>query len=89
MADEKTKDSPSPEAPVKDQKTGEVLEQWGEAPATMKKAIRLNVALYIEGEDAPAHNFADTATQAVRDMIAAGSAKHPELKVTIKKISEK
>lgn len=89
MADEKTKDNPPPEATAKDQTTGETLEQWGEAPATMKKAIQLQVALYIEGEDAPAHNFADTATQAVRDILTAGSAKHPELKITIKKISEK
>lgn len=58
-------------------------------PATMRKAIRLQVSLWIEGEDAPAHNFAESTTQAVRDIISEGSAKHPELKVTIKKIAER
>ena len=89
MADEKAENKPASGATAKEQTTGETLEQWGDAPATIKKAIRLNVALYLEGEDAPSHNFADAATQAVRDIIAAGSAKHPELKITIKKISEK
>jgi hypothetical protein len=55
-------------------------------PATMRKAIRLRVTLWIEGEDAPAHNFAESTTQAVRDIISEGSSKHPELKVTIKNI---
>ncbi|HVG19454.1 MAG TPA: hypothetical protein VNI02_10395 [Blastocatellia bacterium] len=58
-------------------------------PATMRKAIRLQVTLWIEGEDAPAHNFAESTTQAVRDIISEGSSKHPELKVTIKKIAER
>lgn len=57
-------------------------------PATMRKAIRLEVSLWIEGEDAPAHNFAESTIQAVRDIISEGSAKHPELKVTIKNIVE-
>jgi hypothetical protein len=58
-------------------------------PATMRKAIRLQVSLWIEGEDAPAHNFAESTTEAVRDIISEGSSKHPELKVTIKKIVER
>jgi hypothetical protein len=60
-----------------------------DTPATMRKAIRLQVTLWVEGEDAPAHNFAESTTQAVRDIISAGSSKHPELKVTVKKIAER
>jgi hypothetical protein len=58
-------------------------------PATMRKAIRLQVNLWIEGEDAPAHNFAESTIQAVRDIISAGSFTHPELKVTVKRIVER
>ncbi len=38
----------------------------------MRKAISLKVSLWIEGEDEPAHNFAESTKQAVRDIIAAG-----------------
>ena len=54
----------------------------------MRKAIQLKVILWIEGEDEPAHDFAESTTQAVKEIIEAGSAKHPELKITVKKISE-
>ncbi|HEX7973109.1 MAG TPA: hypothetical protein VF498_01765 [Anaerolineales bacterium] len=54
----------------------------------MKKAIRLRISLWIEGEDAPAHNFMESTTQAVHEIIAAGSVRHPELQVTVKKIME-
>ena len=60
-----------------------------EEPVTkMRKAIRLRMTLWIEGEDEPAHNFAESTIQAVKEVIEAGSTKHPELKFTIKKISE-
>jgi hypothetical protein len=88
MSEDKPDSKPADEQP-KDQKTGETLEQWGDAPATMKKAIQLKVALWIEGEDAPAHDFGKSTIKAVEEVIAAGSEKHPELKITIKKISEK
>jgi hypothetical protein len=55
----------------------------------MKKAISLDVRLYIEGEDEPAHDFAQSTTQAVRDIIEAGSAKHPDLAIKIRSIREK
>ena len=55
----------------------------------MRKAISLKVSLWIEGEDEPAHNFAESTKQAVRDIIAAGSSSHPELKVKIKSIGER
>ena len=55
----------------------------------MRKAISLQVKLWIEGEDEPAHNFAEGAKKAVQEIIAAGSSSHPELKVTIKSIGER
>jgi len=84
-ADKKQAATPTPTV----QRNGETLEVWGDAPEKMRKAIQLHVTLYIEGEDAPAHNFAKSTMEAVRDIITAGIAKHPELKVTIKKIAEK
>ena len=97
MADEKAE--PSADKPAGDDKkdastptvqhNGETLEVWGDAPEKMRKGVELRVTLYIEGEDAPAHDFSKSSAEAVRDIITAGSAKHPELKVTIKKIAEK
>jgi hypothetical protein len=55
----------------------------------MRKAISLKVNLWIEGEDEPAHNFAESTKQALREIIEAGSSKHPELKVTIKNFGER
>ncbi len=54
----------------------------------MRKAIQLKVTLRIEGEDEPAHNFAESTMQAVRDIIAAGQWRHPRLTVAIKDIVE-
>ncbi len=55
----------------------------------MRKAIRLKVILWIEGEDDPAHDFAKSTTQAVHDVIGAGIQKlHPPLQIAIKAISE-
>ena len=54
----------------------------------MRKAIRLQVDLWIEAEDEPAHNFAESTKQAVDDIIAAGSSTHPELSVEIKSLVE-
>ncbi|MFL6213664.1 MAG: hypothetical protein ACJ74J_07175 [Blastocatellia bacterium] len=94
MADEKAeqqsddkKDASMPTPTV--QHNGETLEAWGDAPEKMRKGIQLHVTLYIEGDDAPAHDFSKSAAEAVHDIITAGSAKHPEMTVTIKKIAEK
>lgn len=54
----------------------------------MRKAINITVKLYVEADDEPAHDFAASSIKAVRAMLAAGQAKHPELKVTVKKVSE-
>jgi hypothetical protein len=55
----------------------------------MKKAIRLDVRLWIQGEDEPAHDFAQSTTEAVREIIEAGRAKYPSLAITIRSIQEK
>ena len=55
----------------------------------MHKAIALRVDLWIEGEDEPAHNFAESTKRAVSDIIAAGISQHPELFVTIQNVGER
>jgi hypothetical protein len=54
----------------------------------MHKGIRLTVKLWVEGEDEPAHNFAESTIKAVQEMLAAGKSVHPDLKFTIRKIEE-
>ncbi|MGB8648374.1 MAG: hypothetical protein WCF84_24270 [Anaerolineae bacterium] len=54
----------------------------------MRKAIRLQVTLWIEGDDEPAHNFFEATKQAVNDIISLGKLRHPGLKVTVKNIVE-
>ena len=54
----------------------------------MKKAVRLRVTLYVRGEDEPAHDFARSSARAVREIIAAGARRHPELRVTVRRIVE-
>jgi hypothetical protein len=56
---------------------------------TMKKAISITVTLWIEGEDEPAHDFAKSTSDAVRDMIQTAAGKYPGLAVTIRSIKEK
>jgi hypothetical protein len=55
----------------------------------MRKAISLDVRLWIEGDDEPAHDFAGSTIDAVRDIIAAGAQRHPELAVSVRSIREK
>jgi hypothetical protein len=54
----------------------------------MRKSVRLKVSLVVEGEDEPAHDFASSSADAVRDIIAAGRWRHPSLKVTVKGVKE-
>jgi len=54
----------------------------------MKKAINIDVRLYIEAEDEPAHDFAASTIATVKEVIAAGAARHPELTITVKKVRE-
>ena len=55
----------------------------------MRKAITIDVRLWIEGEDEPADDFAQSTTQAVRDIVEAGAAKYPGLSIKIRSIKEK
>jgi hypothetical protein len=55
----------------------------------MRKAISIDVRLWIEGEDEPAHDFAQSTTQAVRDIIDTGAAQYPGLSIKIRSIKEK
>ena len=54
----------------------------------MRKAIKLTATLWVEGEDEPAHDFAASTMRAVREIIAAGRARHPELTLTVKHLVE-
>ena len=54
----------------------------------MRKSVRLKVSLVVEGDDEPAHDFASSSADAVRDIVAAGRWRHPSLKVTVKDIKE-
>ncbi|HEU4642968.1 MAG TPA: hypothetical protein VFS44_10985 [Gemmatimonadaceae bacterium] len=54
----------------------------------MRKAIRLQVTVWVEGEDEPAHDFFASTSKAVRDVVAAGAKAHPELRFTVKRVRE-
>ncbi len=54
----------------------------------MKKAIRLRVIFWIEGEAEPAHDFSESTIKAIGDLVAAGQSSHPELKFSIQSITE-
>jgi hypothetical protein len=54
----------------------------------MKKAIQLKVTIWIEAEDEPAHDFAASTIEAVREVLSTGAKSHPELQMTIKDIVE-
>lgn len=54
----------------------------------MRKSIILKVKLKVEGDAAPPDDFEQIAMQAVRDILAAGSASQPQLKVTLKESRE-
>lgn len=54
----------------------------------MRKAIQIEVRLWIEGDDDPAHDWSASTTAAVREIIEKGATSHPELTVTIKRVRE-
>lgn len=55
----------------------------------MRKAIRLEVVLWIEGEDEPGHDWTKVTTKAVREIIAAGAKTHPALAVKVRSVRER
>ncbi len=54
----------------------------------MRKSIILKVKIKVEGDAAPPDDFEQIAMQAVKDILAAGSASRPLLKVTLKQSGE-
>jgi hypothetical protein len=54
----------------------------------MRKAILLEVRLWIEGDEEAAADFGERATRAVREIVAAGAEQHPELKVRVRSVRE-
>ncbi len=54
----------------------------------MHKGIRIAVKLWIEGEDEPAHDFAESTINAVKEMLKTGQTLHPELQVKVKSVEE-
>ena len=54
----------------------------------MRKSISLTLKLEVAGDDEPAHDFASSSIEAVRDILGAGRWRHPSLKVTVKEIKE-
>ena len=55
----------------------------------MRKAIRIEVRLWVEGEDEAAADFAARTTQAVREIIEAGAERFPELSVRVQRVRER
>ena len=56
----------------------------------MRKAIELEVRLWIEGEDDPEHDWARSTAKAVREIISAGAkSTRPELVVKVRAIRER
>lgn len=54
----------------------------------MKKAIRLQVTLWVRGEDEPAHDFAAAAIAAAHQIIGNGAGARPDLSFTVERIVE-
>jgi hypothetical protein len=54
----------------------------------MHKSIDLKLKLHVEGDEEPATDFQQAATQVVKDMLAAGRLRHPTYKVTVKDAKE-
>jgi hypothetical protein len=54
----------------------------------MHKGILLRADIWIQGEDEPAHNYAEAAMQLVKDLLAASHANHPDWKVMLTELTE-
>ena len=54
----------------------------------MRKSIDLKLKLHVEADADPAADFEQAATEAVKDMLAAGRLRHPTYKVTVTQIAE-
>ena len=54
----------------------------------MRKAITLDIRVSIEGEDDPAHDFAQSTTQAVREILESAAVKYSGLSIKVRSIKE-
>jgi hypothetical protein len=54
----------------------------------MRKGVLLNVTLWVEGEDEPSADFAERAARAARQIVRAGAAARPELRVRVRRVEE-
>ena len=54
----------------------------------MRKAIMLEVRLWVEGEDEAPADFAARTKRAVREIVEAGAERHPELAVRVRSVRE-
>lgn len=54
----------------------------------MRKAILLEVKLWVEGDDEATADFAERTRGVVRDLVAAGAERFPELKVRVRSVRE-
>ena len=55
----------------------------------MRKAVMLDLRLWVEGDAEPADDFAAAAAAAVRDILTAGADAHPELTVKVRAVKER
>jgi hypothetical protein len=55
----------------------------------MRKAVMLDVRLWVEGEAEPASDFAAAAAAAVRDILKHGADAHPEVTVKVRAVKER
>jgi hypothetical protein len=52
------------------------------------EATQVSAVFWIEGEDEPAHDFAQSTIAALQDVIQQGNARDPTVQITIKTIVE-
>ncbi len=54
----------------------------------MRKAIRLNIKVLIEGDDEPAHDFMKFTSDAVREILSGTPSNFPGLTIQVQNVEE-
>jgi hypothetical protein len=54
----------------------------------MRKAIRLNIKVFIEGEDEPAHDFKKFTSEVVSEILSGTPSNFPGLTIQVKDVEE-
>jgi hypothetical protein len=54
----------------------------------VRKAIRLRVTLWVEGEQEPAADFAALTTRRVRALLEAAAKQEKELRISVRRVEE-